>query len=647
MAGRCYASRSRVTIASASCLILLRSRRPVLSPVEGCSRRRGGEALVQGRKPVRSWVEGRARSRGLLLDPPPFTEMLTEEGTRGLHPDPPPWPEVATEEGTLCCGFTAKSDPVPSPVNISVNLGGLGWGPLHRRADGVQLPPERTGAPRRLRVELFVFLCLLTLAACGGNGGAPPTGPAQISTIAYVVTQCREGPEGFSGSQALWVRRGERPALKLVEVALGEPPFSGICGLFASSRSGSSASAVGSLQRLAVSPDGSLVLFELTDDFSPLTPVLSDEQEGIFVVRSDGTGLRRITRQSGDVWFRVDWACVLGGGFPCTGSNADPEFDPDGRWVTYTDLGPSQIGEEAPQVVAVDVTTGEREQVTHLPPLPICEAQPQPSEDCVRRAVPPVAWPSFLDDRTIAYVRGKGDSAIGGGLFTVQRRADGSWGEPEEAPEVGLEGGIVIPVYQITGAEPSATTNLVPGVPENGPGAYGNVVTEAFVIEATRAPGDDPRVLQLTNFGRSETGGTRMSLDRLHVIFRASEPLEGNPFGQCQWFSIDRLGRDLHPLTFFGSGDAAGCNCGGVCPAAPRCTITFDGNVDRITGSLEFGTNCDPFGTNPNGGDQFFAMRADGSGLRQLTQTRGIVRGADGTIEVEMPGPFAAPWRLR
>jgi hypothetical protein len=82
-------------------------------------------------------------------------------------------------------------------------------------------------------------------------------------------------------------------------------------------------------------------------------------------------------------------------------------------------------------------------------------------------------------------------------------------------------------------------------------------------------------------------------------------------------------------------------------PPWPRPTITFDGNVDRITGSYEFGSNCDPFGTNPNGGEQFFAMRTDGSGLRQLTQTRGIVREADGTIEVEMPGPFAAPWRLR
>jgi hypothetical protein len=34
-------------------------------------------------------------------------------------------------------------------------------------------------------------------------------------------------------------------------------------------------------------------------------------------------------------------------------------------------------------------------------------------------------------------------------------------------------------------------------------------------------------------------------------------------------------------------------------------------------------------------------MRPDGSGLRQLTATRGLTVDPDGTVRVEMPGPVA------
>src|SRR5262249_49082495 len=53
-----------------------------------------------------------------------------------------------------------------------------------------------------------------------------------------------------------------------------------------------------------------------------------------------------------------------------------------------------------------------------------------------------------------------------------------------------------------------------------------------------------------------------------------------------------------------------------------------------------FGSTCDPFGANAYG-EQIFALRPDGSGLRQLTSTRGLVRGASGIVETELPGPVA------
>ncbi len=43
---------------------------------------------------------------------------------------------------------------------------------------------------------------------------------------------------------------------------------------------------------------------------------------------------------------------------------------------------------------------------------------------------------------------------------------------------------------------------------------------------------------------------------------------------------------------------------------------------------------------NPNGG-QIFAIQPDGTGLRQLTDSRGLVKEADGTYSGELPGPWA------
>lgn len=64
---------------------------------------------------------------------------------------------------------------------------------------------------------------------------------------------------------------------------------------------------------------------------------------------------------------------------------------------------------------------------------------------------------------------------------------------------------------------------------------------------------------------------------------------------------------------------------------------------DRVTGTVLFGSTCDPVGGNPFG-DQLFAMRQDGSGLRQLTAARGRDVLPDGTLRFEIVGPFAYPF---
>ncbi len=124
------------------------------------------------------------------------------------------------------------------------------------------------------------------------------------------------------------------------------------------------------------------------------------------------------------------------------------------------------------------------------------------------------------------------------------------------------------------------------------------------------------------------------------VFFPASaDPFGTNPGEECQLFSIARFGTELRQLTFFHTvgravdgcapiAESSECRVGGISPNAQ----------DPRTGTLVFPSTCDPFGTNPNG-EQIFAMRPDGSGLRQLTHIRGIVRSPSGTVETELAGP--------
>jgi hypothetical protein len=60
--------------------------------------------------------------------------------------------------------------------------------------------------------------------------------------------------------------------------------------------------------------------------------------------------------------------------------------------------------------------------------------------------------------------------------------------------------------------------------------------------------------------------------------------------------------------------------------------------LERITGTVLFSSSCDPVGGNPFG-NQLFATRPDGTGLRQLTNARGMTTDPDGTVHVELPGP--------
>jgi len=107
----------------------------------------------------------------------------------------------------------------------------------------------------------------------------------------------------------------------------------------------------------------------------------------------------------------------------------------------------------------------------------------------------------------------------------------------------------------------------------------------------------------------------------------------------------DVLGGGLRQITHFSSpGRTIGPACAGPGSAFPGCPIGSGYYrvvlQDPVTKAIVFESSCDPFHVSPFGG-QLFALRPDGFGLRQLTDAAGFTSNPDGSIRVELPGPFA------
>jgi hypothetical protein len=131
--------------------------------------------------------------------------------------------------------------------------------------------------------------------------------------------------------------------------------------------------------------------------------------------------------------------------------------------------------------------------------------------------------------------------------------------------------------------------------------------------------------------------------------------LTGSQLRRCttrfcrQLFSIDTLGGRLRQLTRFTQSEPGHSGCAYNVP--PGCAIGW-ALLDPRTRTIVFDSSCDPFGTNP-AANQVFAMRSDGTGLRQLTAARGFVEEADGAVSTEQVGDpvtsgmFAPPGRRR
>ena len=477
----------------------------------------------------------------------------------------------------------------------------------------------------------FVTLGILltAFAACGGgDGGGTSGGPASIGTLAYVVTECRVNTDDPTFRSRLEVRQGDAEPITVREIpaTLETEEISvlrGLCPIFGAVRYGTNSVVGSAFQRLGVSPDGSRVVFEVTDDFSLLSQnQVAPDHEGIHVVRSDGSGLQRLGPASREPTFRFSdtETCAL------SNSTQAPvfHFSPSGRRIAYVDHGPDHAGEDAVQIVTLNLDTGERTQVTHLPP--------QTPDPCLPYllAGPPV----FLDEETIGYATAAGPA--GSVAYTV--KADGQTEPVLLPPAVPLPGAVVVPGFSITGSTQAVYTLRVAGTP-----GTPDEVDELFLS-------DGENLLQLTNFGRGDTAieGGVLSRNRRRVLFTASDntqprsplsPYASNPYNNCQFFSVDTLGGDLRQLTNFDEGQPSEGGCSSLQPRPFGCVVGIVGH-DPDTDSIVFESSCDPCGDNPNG-EQIFTMQFDGGSRRQLTHARGLVTEADGTVSVQLPGPFA------
>ena len=310
--------------------------------------------------------------------------------------------------------------------------------------------------------------------ACRGIGGC-----AAIRTLAYIWNECRSDARGITVLRELRIRRGNCAPVTVRTIGPAEPipdPLH-LCEIYGQTDEGGGSALIGGFQRLAVTPDGSGVVFEVTNGVAVL-PGLSPEplKEGFFFVRSDGTGLRWLAPPSRAPQFLLipNPSNPLGfdGGGPLPLSIA---FSRDGRTVVYADLGPGPGGEEAVQVVTLDLATGRRTQLTTLA---------KPAEGVATGT-------RFVNEDTIVFVI---SNALGEPLHFFTIKTDGSGFEelPEDVP---APGAAVIPDFTVVGGGSALLTISVPGHASDYPRVRPR---EVFVF-------DGKNLLQLTNFGRNDT----------------------------------------------------------------------------------------------------------------------------------------------
>jgi hypothetical protein len=385
-----------------------------------------------------------------------------------------------------------------------------------------------------------------------------------------------------------------------------------LCRLFGSSRNGTFSLLAGFYTRVAVSPDGARVVFELNDEFSVIdSGRLTDDEKGLYMVAADGGDRVKL----GPATAVSPYRRLANGLFDFGNAIA---FSPNGRHVVYTDLGPASDGTIDAQLWSLRLADGKRSQLTHL-------------ARHLGAAEPLLYVFDFTDNSTVGFYTfdyGSGSIPVRQEFYSVS--LDGT--ELRTLSPVIGPNGQVISAFALAGHRPAAQGLFLEGTPENPMGGIDRP-RELFVAFGKR-------ILQLTHFNRVDVGNlpTVVSRNGERVFFSASaDPFHCNPTNNCQVFSVATLGGHLRQLTRFADGERSRDGC--FFSPLPGCPVEVAAQ-DRATGTLILNSSCDPFGTNP-AANQLFAMRPDGSGLGQITRARGVVTDTPEVVEVELPGPFA------
>jgi hypothetical protein len=340
-------------------------------------------------------------------------------------------------------------------------------------------------------------------AACAERSTCTAPG-ARIRTLAYVVSECNTDPQGRGGSglkQKLLIRRGNCDPVTVMEVAPSTYPVNnplGVCRIWAGYRAGYGSQGTGVFQRMAVLPDGSGVVFEMTKQLS-FVPALTFEppEEGIFFVRADGRSPpRRVADASRfpTLFAVADPNSPVGVSFYASGNFF--VVSPDGRKMAFIDFGPDTDGNEAPQIFLLDLRPPyRRTQLTHQSRV-LRSAEADPG----------ILGLGFQNSRTVTF------QSTDGRAFQV--KTDGKSPEkeiPRPHPTVASDARIV-PQFNVTSANPKI---VVIHFPDRLAVSGAKGVNEVFLI-------DGKNFVQLTNFGRSDTGGALIARDRVFLIASAN-----------------------------------------------------------------------------------------------------------------------------
>jgi hypothetical protein len=320
-------------------------------------------------------------------------------------------------------------------------------------------------------------------------------------------------------------------------------------------------------------------------------------------------------------------------------------FSPDGRRITFTDLGPAPDGRQAVQIAVLDLATGDRRLLTHLPagtePIPVPDyplASPFFLTCC----------PRFVDNDTIAFQtytdpQNDPEGSRPADLTSLSFFRIGIDGRHLTAlPKPILSAGAQLsPTFGVAGGRIALLRVSLPGTPTSPTTALPSIfpITELFVQYGKK------QLVQLTNYGRVDTWPGFLTRDRKRAVFMASaDPVRMNPDGNCQLFSVDVPGGVPRQITHLDPGRLV---------TLPGCFLSFGIGYgayravtqDPVTGTIVFDTTLDALKTSPGAPfgtvDQIFAIRPDGTGLRQLTDAGGVTTNSDGSVRVELPGPYA------